>query len=85
MLRYESIEQTNNQYNITLQLQDFVEKGSMLYKLYRNRSLGEFTMIYQSEKRKNNPPQGAQWKTLKIPAKELCRNDTQRILKLEIY
>ena len=84
VLRYEEIEQTNDQVTLQFKLVEFEAKGNMIYKLYRNRSLGEFVLMYTSEKRRNNPD-GALFKECEFPVKELVRNDLERLIKLEVY
>ena len=42
VLRYEEVEQTNDYINLTLRATEFEEKGAFIFKLYRNRSMGEF-------------------------------------------
>jgi hypothetical protein len=47
--------------------------------------LGEFVPIYTSEKRKNDRLNGIIWKENDFPMKDLCRNDDNRLLKVEIF
>lgn len=85
VVRLEEIEQTNDMINLTFKACEFDEMGALIYKLYRNRSLGEFVEVYKSERRRNNPEIGCQWKEMTIPVKDLARNDIERVLKLEVY
>ena len=50
VLRYEAIEQTNDQVTFTVRTRDFEERGFKSLKILRNRSLGEFVPLYETEK-----------------------------------
>ena len=54
ILRYEEVEQTNDQIDFGLKFHDFLDKGSFFFKLLRNRSLGDFCTIYTSDKKKKH-------------------------------
>ena len=52
-MRYEEVELTNNQVTMTFKGVDIEQRGALIFKLFRNRSMGEFVEIYKSEKKKN--------------------------------
>ena len=60
VMRYEEVEQTNIQLKFQFMVTDFEERGALVFKLCRNRSLGEFTVAYESGRRKNFVDPGKQ-------------------------
>ena len=47
--------------------------------------MGEFFSMYTSEVIMNDRTHGAKWELIDMPAKELCRNDMQRSLRIEFF
>ena len=82
VLRYEEIEQTNEFISMTMKCFEF-EGRSLIFKLSRNRSLGETIEVYTSEKKKNGK-EGAVFKELDLPIKEIVRNDLDRQMRMEV-
>lgn len=85
VMRYEEVEQTNNMIKLQFKVNEFDEKGGLIFKLFRNRSLGEFVEVYESGRRKNFPDTGCTWKEFTLPLRQLARNDYERPLKYKVY
>ena len=85
VLRYEEVEQTNELITFQFRIKEFETKTGIRYVLYRNRSLGEFVKVFESERKKNNRIEGTLFKEVELPTKEIVRNDHERLIKLEVY
>jgi hypothetical protein len=85
VLRYEDVEQTNEQVTFQFRAMEFEVKSAIMYKLLRNRSLGEFVLVHTSEKRRNNRKAGTLFDEVELPVKEIVRNDLDRLMRLEVY
>ena len=56
----------------------------IFFKLLRARSMGEYVPFFESEV-KELPAGGAEWPGLEFPMKEICRNDHNRSLRIEVH
>jgi len=83
-MRYEEVEQTNEFVTLQFRAIDF-ECKTVIFKLYRNRSMGEKIEEYKSEKKKMNKNTGATFRPVDIAVKDIVRNDLERLIHVEVY
>lgn len=84
MFRVEEIEQTNTILHLKWKLKGFTAR-KVYFKLLRSRSLGEYVPFHTSTVKQNDPMSGAEWPAIDIPMKDICRNDNNRSLKIEVH
>ena len=83
MFRTEEIEQTNTIIHLKWKLKDFVPRR-IYFKLQRSRSLGEYVTFYSSQIMKGDP-HGVEWPSIDFRMKDICQNDANRSLRIEVY
>ena len=84
VLRYEEVEQSNEQIKMQFKIKEFITDDNLLYKIYRNRSMGDYVSVYTSKYYKNNP-NGVQFKEIEFPLKTIVRNDRERSIRFEVW
>lgn len=70
----------------TVKTKDFEERGFKSLKILRNRSLGEFVTVHETEKMKftKGESPGVFFRDITMPMKEISRNDKKRVLQFQI-
>lgn len=84
-IRYEEIDQTNSMVKIGFGIKDFNQRGLMFYQISRSRDLGEFVPLFTGEKKKNDRINGTFWDAQDFMMRDICRNDDNRLLRVEIF
>jgi hypothetical protein len=83
-LRYEQIEQTNTLVTLQVMVKGY-QQAYLMYKILIVREMNDYVCVYTSKRKQNDFVEGARWDSHQIPMKDLCRNDLNRQLRLEIY
>ena len=68
-----------------MKFHDFTEKGHFSFRMLRNRSLGDFCKIYESEKQRKRKDQGCTFTDLNFALKEISRNDLKRLVRVQFF
>ncbi len=66
-----------------LDKKDFLGKSDPFYVLSKSTASGQFVVVRKSEVIKNNL--NPTWRPMTIPVRELCNNDYERQLKVDVY
>lgn len=61
------------------------QSAYLMYKILIIREMNDYVIVYQSKRQKNDFVDGARWDPHTLHMKDLCRNDPNRQLRLEIY
>ncbi len=61
------------------------QQAFLLYKILIIREMNDYVIVYTSKRQKNDFVEGARWEAHTLHMKDLCRNDPNRQLRLEVY
>jgi hypothetical protein len=57
----------------------------LLYKILIIREMNDYVIVYTSKRNKNDFVEGSRFEPHTMNMKELCRNDPNRKMRLEVY